>query len=412
MTRRLFAAAILLLAIWIASVPDDARGCAPAMHAGEIVDVADETAFIIWDDAADTEHFIRQATFVGSAYDFGFLVPTPNRPRVEAASADVFAELARITEPKTEQRRENSYSFGCAASPAGKNEAGVEPAPTGAVVVLEQKRIGNLDAAVLAFRADKTRKFDDTADELLVWLNRNGYAARPELKDWLKDYIENNWIITAFKIAGQPAPETPPPASGKTISVKAAAVRMSFKTDRPFFPYREPIDQRDAQSRSVPRLLRVFIAAKERMAGKIGETINWPGQTVWANAISDSERGELLGKVHLPPETFLDKWWITEFEDRSTPRPGTDEVYFDRSLDRGAVARPPIIVTTYKNPWWVGPLAVLLVLVIGGAALTLIRRYLIGGDDEIDPAVLPQALDDHEQKSDDPGHTSGPRRWS
>ena len=64
------------------------------MHAGENVDVADETAFIIWDDAADTEHFIRQATFVGSAYDFGFLVPTPNRPSVEAASADVFAELA------------------------------------------------------------------------------------------------------------------------------------------------------------------------------------------------------------------------------------------------------------------------------------------------------------------------------
>lgn len=411
MMRRLLAAAILLFAIGIASVPDHARGCAPAMRAGETLDVADETAFIIWDDAADTEHFIRQATFVGSAYDFGFLVPTPSRPRIEAASLDVFAELARITEPKIEQRRENSYSFGCSASPAGKKEAGVDPAPAGAVVVLEQKRIGNLDATILAFRADKTKKFDDTADELLGWLNRNGYAARPELKDWLQDYIENNWIITAFKIAGQPTAEAQPPASGKSVAVKAAAVRMSFKTERPFFPYREPIDQRDAQSGSVPRLLRVFIAAKERMAGKIGETINWPGQTVWANAISDTERGELLSKVHLPLETFQDKWWITEFEDRSTPRPGTDEIYFERSLDRGAVARPSIVVTTYKNPWWAGPLVVLLLLAIGGAVLTLIRRYLIGTD-EIDPTTPFHSTDEDSRKAGDTNPKTDAPPWS
>jgi hypothetical protein len=409
MTRPILAATILLLAAVIASVPDEARGCAPAMRAGEIVDVADETAFIIWDDAADIEHFIRQATFVGTASDFGFLVPTPSRPRVEAASADVFADLARITEPKVEQRRENSYSFGCSASPAGKSDAPSEQALPG-VVVLEQKRVGNLDAAVLAFRADKTKKFDDTADELLGWLNRNGYSARPELKDWLQDYIENNWIITAFKIAGQPAAE-PAKDGGKTIAVKATAVRMSFKTDRPFFPYREPLDQRDAQSRSVPRSLRVFIASKERMAGKIGETINWPGQTVWANAISESERGELLSKVGLPPETFHDKWWITEFEDRSTPRPGTDEVYFEHSLDHGAVARPPIIVTTFKTPWWAGPLVVVLLLAIGGGALTLIRRYMIGTDDEIDSLMPPQTMDNSEQKPDDASRKSGPQRW-
>jgi len=409
MMRPILATTMLLLAAWIASVPDEARGCAPAQRAGEIVDVADETAFIIWDDDSDTEHFIRQATFVGTTADFGFLVPTPSRPHLDAANADVFAELARITEPKVEQRKENSFSFGCSASPAGKNDATNEQALPG-VVVLEQKRVGNLDATVLAFRADKTRKFDDTADELLNWLNRNGYSARPELKDWLQDYIENNWIVTAFKIAGQPAAQ-PPSDGGKTIAVKATTVRMSFKTDRPFFPYREPVDQRDAQSRSVPRLLRVFIAAKERMAGKIGETINWPGQTIWANAISDSERGELLGKAGLPAETVQAKWWLTEFEDRSTPRPGTDEVYFERSLDRGVVARAPIIVTTYKNPWWAGPLAVVVLLAIGGAALTLIRRYMIGTDDETEPFVPPQGLDDDGEKPDDASRKSGPQRW-
>ena len=53
-------------------------GCAAAPHPDERVDVAYEEALIVWDDAAKTEHFVRRATFEGTAYDFGFLVPTPN----------------------------------------------------------------------------------------------------------------------------------------------------------------------------------------------------------------------------------------------------------------------------------------------------------------------------------------------
>jgi hypothetical protein len=113
----------------------------------------------------------------------------------------------------------------------------------------------------------------------------------------------------------------------------------------------------------------------------------------------------------LPAETVQAKWWLTEFEDRSTPRPGTDEVYFERSLDRGVVARAPIIVTTYKNPWWAGPLAVVVLLAIGGAALALIRRYMIGTDDETEPFVPPQGLDDDGEKPDDASRKSGPQRW-
>ena len=35
--------------------------------------------------------------------------------------------------------------------------------------------------------------------------------------------------------------------------------------------------------------------------------------------------------------------WLTEFEDRSHPRPGTDEVYFGAGKEQTPVARPPII---------------------------------------------------------------------
>ena len=388
---RILAATLLLLAVWSASIPDDARGCAPAMRTDETVDVAHETALIIWDEATQTEHFIRQAQFVGTALDFGFLVPTPNRPYVEAIDPGVFATLARITEPKTEYRTESRMfnAFGCAKTPEAKPENPAEPALAGNVIVLEQKRVGNFDSTVLKFRADKTGKFDDAADELLGWLNRNGYVARPELKEWLKIYIENKWAITAFKIAGEPAADQLSSArNGTGFAMKATPIRMTFQTERPFFPYREPVDQRDAQSGNVPRSLRLFVAAQQRMEGTIGESTSWSGQTVWANAITDAERTELLGNVHLPRETFHDKWWITEFEDRSTPRNRTDELYLAKSNEHGTVGRPVIVVTNYKTPWWVGPIAVILLLILGGAGFMLIR-YLTSGSDDEEPLSAP-----------------------
>jgi hypothetical protein len=386
MTRGILIVLTLVIAAWIGSAPREVLGCAPAPRAGESIEIADETALIIWDEANDVEHFIRQATFVGTARDFGFLVPTPNRPQLEPADADVFQELAHITEPKTEHRTESGLSFGCAGSP----DAATDTAPTGilpGIVVLEQKQVGNLDAAVLAFRADKTRKLEDTADELLNWLTSRGYAVRPDLTEWLAAYIDRNWMITAFKIAGQPGAE-PPPADSN-LAVKSTAVRLTFKTDRPFFPYREPAGQRNTGSRSGSRSLRVFVAARERMAGTIGESLPWPATTVWANAIPDSQRTALLDKLKLPAETAEGKWWITEFEDNSSPRSGTDEVYFERSTDRGPVARAPIVVINKKTPWWAGPLAILLLFALGGAGLMLIRNYTSRGEEELKPAGPP-----------------------
>jgi hypothetical protein len=381
MRRRILpAAGLLVLAGWLAAAPRDASGCAPAPRAGEDVDVADESALIVWDERSRTEHFVRRATFVGSAYDFGFLVPTPSKPDLAAADADLFAELARITEPATEHHTVSDWSLGCFMAGSEHRTAVGEAAPAG-VEVLEQKRVGDLDASVLAFRGDKTQKPEDAADELLSWLNRNGYAVRPDLTAWLVPYIQNQWVITAFKIAGQPAGDAPGPPKGAErpagVRVKASAVRMSFKTDRPFFPYREPADQRDADAGKTPRLLRVYVAAKQRMAGTLGDgTTAWPGRTVWANAVSDAERTNLLGKAKLPADTSPARWWLTEFEDRSSPRPGTDEVYFTSAADQSTVARQPRVVTTYATPGWFRPLVYGLPVILIAGGVVLFRRAM------------------------------------
>lgn len=410
MTRGIFIAVTLATAWGLGLAQPDLLGCAPAPRSGESVGITDETALIIWDDANDVEHFIRRATFAGTARDFGFLVPTPNRPRVEPADSDVFQELSRITEPRTEHRTETSLSFNCAGSPrAGADRTSSIPVPDG-VIVLEQKQVGNLEAAVLAFRADKTRKVEDTADELLNWLTTRGYAVRPELTEWLAPYIDKNWVITAFKIAGQPGEG--PPSAGASFAIKASSIHMTFKTEQPYFPYREPAAQRDPHSSATPRALRVYVAARKRMAGTIGESVPWTAQTVWANSITDSERSGLLERLKLPAETSLGKWWITEFEDSSTPRFGTDEVYFQPSMDRGPVARAPIVVITYKNPWWAGPLAIILVLAVCGAGLMLVRRYTGSSEENAQPDRPPPLPRNPSSKTSDGMPRADPRRWS
>ncbi|MDA0982130.1 MAG: hypothetical protein O3A06_03640 [Proteobacteria bacterium] len=81
----------------------------------------------------------------------------------------------------------------------------------------------------------------------------------PELTAWYRHYIEQKWIFTAFKIDGSEASRRL--ARGK-------AVRMSFKTERPFFPYREPESGR--RDDGGKRLLPIHLLAEARYEGEIG----------------------------------------------------------------------------------------------------------------------------------------------
>jgi hypothetical protein len=348
------------------------------------VSVVDETALIVWDEAAKVEHFIRRANFVSTGYDFGFLVPTPSKPELEVADPSLFSDLAEITKPKTEYREESRLNFGCAKSAPGMTFESAAT-PSGAVVVLEQKKVGDLDAAVLGFRPGAGDDPKEAAVELLAWLNRHQYAVRPELEEWLVPYVKNHWVITAFKIAA-PVVATPAakakgtarsvdPPGTKNLALQSTPVRMSFSTDRPVYPYREPADLRKEKSDWNPRLLRVFVAAKQRMTGTLGTgTQAWPGRTVWANALLEVERANVSKKMNLQSEPMSRDWWLTEIEDHSSPRPGTDEVYFDPSADRSAIARPPQVIMNYREPEWVGPVCIG-VPVLVAAVLALLIGY-------------------------------------
>ena len=291
----------------------DLLGCAPAPHKGETVAIYAEEAIIVYDAATRTEHFIRRADFRTQAKDFGFLVPTPTKPELGETSSDVFRKLASVTRPRLEfSGRVNRIVV----------KGDRTPTPTGAPErdkrapeILDRKQVAGYDAVVL-------RAEDE--EGLKKWLEDNKYDARPALMDWLKKYVQNKWIITAFKVS----------SDGTESRRWNTSVRMSFQTDAPFYPYREPAD---LQTQQGSRSLRIYFLADARYQGTLGRAGYWPARTAWANACSE----ETVSRVVTDKAVTQNAkgWHLTEFEDHSSPRPGTDEVYFSRAADQSIVER-------------------------------------------------------------------------
>ncbi len=306
------------------SGPEAARACAPVFPHGATVRIAQESALILWDAASKTEHFIRRATFDTKAADFGFLVPTPTQPTLHEAPDTLFRDLEEWTKPEEIVR-----TVPAPAGPAGRAMDKAAPPMAAAVTVLGEQEVAGMNAAIL--------KAND-AEALREWLAKNGYAARPALTAWLDRYVQSGWVVTAFKFARGPR---------SSDLVAAKAVRLTFQTEQPFYPYREPEDARLPGMRG-SRMLRVFYVGEHRVDGALGDTAGgWPGKPVWANPLEPGRRDGLLRDLKVTDSKLPASRWLTVFEDSSFPRPGTDEVYFARAENQGTLKRPPVIRWEY-----------------------------------------------------------------
>jgi Uncharacterized protein conserved in bacteria (DUF2330) len=336
------ASLVLLLGLAaVACLPTPpATGCAIPWRHGESVTVDSEDAIIVWDEATKTEHFIRRANFRTDAKEFGFLVPTPTRPELAEANDALFAALADATKPRVvyQKVKEKIYRNEKKAMAGAAPMAMAPEAPR--VQVLETKKVAGFDAAVL--KANDPKALRD-------WLDKNGYDARKELVEWFQWYTDHEWIITAFKLSKD---------GSIGNQVKGRTVRMTFKAEKPFYPYREPADMRKAPVAG-QRMLKVYFLADKRYAGTLGEKGPWPGQPVWANATPAHTIATAFANLGLEPKAkdaaVAKKWHLTEFEDKSFPRPGTDEVYFRPAADQGTLERPPVVVPVYEYEYVDGP---------------------------------------------------------
>jgi hypothetical protein len=306
-----------------ASVP----ACAPCPPPGKPVLNADQTVIIIWDATTKTEHFIRRASFHSEADAFGFVVPTPSEPELSESGNATFPYLQSLTEPerKSVPRPQN---VGCSC---GEGRESAQPR----VRVLQEKLVAGFNAAVL--EASSSRGLAD-------WLKKNGYALSPEIEAWAKPYVEADWKFTALRIA-----KSTEQSSNRLVD--ATALRMTFKTERPLFPYREPeVKLANTSVETRKRLLRIYFLADGRYDGTLSTADRWTGQVAWANQLKPEERERTLNLLNLPDSTGPAQWWLTEFEDPWPYRKAPSDLYFTRSSNKETVNRPPLI--QYVSSGW------------------------------------------------------------
>ncbi len=322
--------------------------CATAYGtAGSSVAVAQETAVIVWDPQTKTEHFIRRASFETRVKDFAFIVPTPTLPQLAKADDDAFDALDALLEPEVLHRELKGYKLTTnlfaiepdvlqsvavdaddAAATAGTGGGFEESAPP-PVEVVRTEKVAGYDATVL--------KASDTG-ALVRWLRNHGYASRPALEQWLEPYVQEGWALTAFKVSGD-----------KNGRAETSAVRMTFKTDRPFYPYREPADASSSTSFQGSRLLRVHFLAPARIDGVLENGRPWGAKVVRAESgrgYPEDYLSEILG---LPANTMPAGTWHTAFEDRAPHRAGAGDLYFPASSSHQAVKVPPTYVDVDKR---------------------------------------------------------------
>ncbi len=331
--------------------------CCPAFPSGKPVVNADQTVILIWDPATKTQHFIRQASFKSEADDFGFLVPTPTQPALEESGNDAFAVLRKLTEPETIKMSRPSGGIGCGCSSSPGLNSVKFAAP---VNVLEEKKVAGFHAVVLE---------TNSAAALVAWLKENGYSFSPEVEAWAKPYVEAGWKITALKVAK--SPET-----REKRDVAASALRLSFRTDRPLFPYREPDPKNYAADLGVQRrLLRIYFVGDARYQGELTPETPWTGKVAWAGRVKPEDRKKTLELLRLPETTGPAEWWLTEFEDYWPYKVAPADVTFMRAVDQTPVQRKPII--EYVSTSWPGDVmvyAIAAVLVLPPLARRVRRR--------------------------------------
>ncbi|MHB8079957.1 MAG: DUF2330 domain-containing protein [Candidatus Krumholzibacteriia bacterium] len=203
-----FAAAVLLSSL-LAAPAAPADGC--FVWRNERIDIREpeQKAVILFE--AGWEDLILEVRYEGAPEEFGWIVPLPAEPELEPSSPDLFVRLSELTQ-------EPRYGGAPGRHAAGLH-AGVE-----AVEVLQRKRVGIYDAAVLAARSGRA---------LEAWLAGNGFRPPAGAGPLLAEYARRGWTFTAMKIAADAADTATARRLGDgTIQ----PVRFRFRTEAPVFP--------------------------------------------------------------------------------------------------------------------------------------------------------------------------------
>ncbi len=288
-----------------------------------------ESAVILWDSQTHTEHFIRQAGFSTSATQLGFLVPVPSVPELAEADPKIFEMAVQVSGPRHIPAIRYLHTFPAAiASLAPLVVIALGSHVTSVFSVINsQLMVAQESSATVVATQDvagyhATVLEADRVDQIEQWCKDNKFAWQPADAKWLDPYVRKHWKITAFQLINTT------PGEG----FESRLVRMSFKTDQPFYPYSEP--EVPAESAPSYRDFQVSILSDTFITGKLEEGLAWPADASFFGPSKPdptiTDQWHLEDWAHLaalPAGTQMPACMST-YVDHSTIRPGHSDIIF------------------------------------------------------------------------------------
>src|SRR5438105_3168163 len=186
-----------------------------------------QKAFVTWDPAEKVETFTVQPKFEGNALDFGMVIPTPGRPKLDEMPRDFFKELAVFTIlKKREYPQSRLLILGekDVKSLAGSTGIYFGPARHSSVKVLEAGVVGSLDYKIISA---------ERADDLFQWLKDNKYSYSGD-QQTLDFYVKKKWVFTTMKIDTKQMKKRP----NGTFDGEVTPTRFQFTSEQLVYPLR------------------------------------------------------------------------------------------------------------------------------------------------------------------------------
>jgi hypothetical protein len=190
-----------------------------------------QKAFITWDPAEKVESFTVQPKFEGNALDFGMVIPTPGKPRLDEMPRDFFKELAVYTilkkreYPQSKLLPQPQYLFKYGAALRVGGGLGGFPGNQrreSTVKVLEAGVVGSLDYKIITA---------ERADDLFAWLKENKYSYSGD-EATLDFYVKKRWVFTVMKIDTMQMKRNP---DGSFLG-EVTPTRFQFASDKLVYP--------------------------------------------------------------------------------------------------------------------------------------------------------------------------------
>jgi hypothetical protein len=212
--------------------PADSACC---YFADKDVQQPSQKVFLTWDPTEKVETFTVQPKFEGNAADFGMVIPTPAKPKLDEMPRDFFKEMAVFTVLKHREFPQSNLllpagigglaGIGGIGGGIGGGGFGGMPFPVPRkpeVKVVETGVVGSLDYKIIEA---------GRADDLYEWLKDHKYSYGGD-EATLDFYVKKKWLFTVMKIDTMQMKRN----KDGTFAGEVTPTRFRFASDKLVYP--------------------------------------------------------------------------------------------------------------------------------------------------------------------------------